>query len=120
MKKLKTVSVLIMTVLLASHTIMAQDDEQYTGDSITINATYDGFVIDSYSFVFVNDEGQEETIFFDYASEEVLKAFDLQSKKFEGKKFEVTYKETIEVEEDEEGEELEYTKTTIILLKPVK
>ena len=109
-----------MIALFSCYTAVAQDDEQISGEPVTITATYDGFSSDSYSFTFVNDEGEEESIFFDYASDEVLKAFDLKSKKLEGQKFEVTYEETIETEEDEEGEELEYTKTTIISLKPVK
>lgn len=120
MKALKKVLAFTMIALFTCYSIAAQDDEQVETDPITITATYDGFSSDSYSFMFTNDEGEEESIFFDYASDEVLKAFDLKSKKFEGEKFVVTYKETIETEEDEEGEELEYTKTTIISLKPVK
>ncbi|WP_340063626.1 hypothetical protein [Ascidiimonas aurantiaca] len=121
MKKFKKVLVLTMTILFACNTIAAQDNEQIDADTITtITATYDGFITGSYSFLFLNDDGEEESIFFDYASDSVLEMFDLQSKKFEGKKFEVTYKETIVVEEDEDGEEIEYTKTTIISLKPVQ
>ena len=120
MERLKKVLALTMITLFTCYTIVAQDDEQISGEPVTITATYDGFTSDSYSFIFINDEGEEESIFFDYASDEVLKAFDLKSKKLEGQKFEVTYEETTETEEDEEGEELEYTKTTIISLKPVK
>jgi hypothetical protein len=120
MKALKKVLAFTIIALFTCYSIAAQDDEQIEGEPITITATYDGFIDDHYSFVLINDEGEEESIFFDYASDKVLGKFDLQSKKFEGKKFKVTYEESIETEMDEDGEESEYTETTIISLKPVK
>lgn len=119
MERVKKVWGLTMVALFTCYITGAQENGEISGEPLTITATYDGFTSDSYSFTFINDEGDEESIFFDYATDEVLEEFDLNSEEWEGQKFEVIYQETTETEE-EEGEELEYTKTAIISLKPVE
>lgn len=120
MKDLKKVLALGMIALFTCYSGFAQDDEETLEDPITVIGTYDGFDDDMYSFIISNGDDDEESLFFDYVNDDVLAAFDLQSQKLVGKKFQVTYTETIEIEEDEDGEEVEYTKRTIISLKPVK
>ncbi len=78
----------------------------------TVEATYDGYEDGVYYFTDNNDE----TLEFQEVEKDVLKTYDLMSKKFENKNFSVTYK-TVE-EEDEEGDS--YTTYVITALKLIE
>ncbi|AXG70173.1 hypothetical protein KORDIASMS9_02412 [Kordia sp. SMS9] len=83
-----------------------------TYQNTTVEATYDGYEDGVYYFT----DGNDETLEFQEVDKEVLKAYDLMSKKFENRSFNVTYK-TVE-EEDEEGDS--YTMYVITALKLIE
>lgn len=114
MKNFKSIFLLTIVATFSSFTVEVQE----ISDKIT--ATYEGYVADSYSFTFINEEEESETIIFDEVSEKVLVAFDLKSSDWLGKEFVVTFEELSDIEEDEEGEEIEVTKTTIVGLQLVE
>ncbi|WP_046757898.1 hypothetical protein [Kordia jejudonensis] len=74
----------------------------------TIEATYDGYEEGIYYFTDTKDESLE----FQDVEKSVLETYDLMSKKFENKVFQVTYKEVVEDDGDEE-----YTSYVITALK---
>ncbi|WP_420573654.1 hypothetical protein [Kordia sp.] len=97
---MKTITIIISTVAVFFMT---------TYQNTTVEATYDGYEDGVYYFTDSNDE----TLEFQEVDKNVLKVYDLMSKKFENKNFNVTYK-TVE-EEDEEGDS--YTTYVITALK---
>ncbi len=71
-------------------------------DPIKVLATFQGYYNDSYSFLFVNEEGDEEEISFENVSEKILSTYNLKDNNFIGQEFEITY--NYEVSEEEETE----------------
>lgn len=91
-----------MKLLISSILALVFWSGTLTQDTTKITATYEGFSTSGYEFSFTNDEDEEESIYFETISDEILKQYNLKSSDFKGKEFEVTYK-TIE-EEDDEGD----------------
>ncbi|WP_378178554.1 hypothetical protein [Aquimarina sp. SS2-1] len=83
----------------------------------TIQATFDGFERDSYSFNYKNEENEDDSIFFQDITPEVLKMYNLKDKKYIGKNFEVTFSFKYENEVDEDGDKQEFIKRRVTGLK---
>lgn len=92
--------------------------------SLLLNETqigvYSGFDDEGYNFTVTYEDGIEEIITFQKIEEEVLKETNLKSNEFDGITFEITYREEIISEEDEEGNEIEYEIYVITALKKVE
>ncbi len=77
-----------------------------------ISGTYEG--TEEFNYVFtVEVKGEKQTMKFQYASEEVLENYDLDTDEYIGEDFKITYQTSIEVVEDEEGNEEEIEVLTI-------
>lgn len=86
----------------------------------TITAIYDGAESYGYNFVYSNNDDEERTITFQNATENVLKAYHLESDALIGVTMKVTYTITMETEIDEDGFEDEIEVLTITKLEKVK
>lgn len=86
-------------------------------NSQTITGTFEGYEGDAYSFAFIDEYGDEDSMFFSKIKPEVLKSFDLKSSKLIGKKFQVTYAIEIISETDEDGDTYETEEKTITGIK---
>ncbi|WP_438425773.1 hypothetical protein [Aquimarina macrocephali] len=128
MKILKNVLLLMITLLFFNYSVIAQEEEEEIEEVVEeipqgsriIQGTFDGFDGESYSFNYKDEEGEDDVFFFTKIVPEVLKTYDLKGNKFEGKAFEITFISETETEIDEDGDEQEYTRRTIIGLKPIK
>jgi competence protein ComGC len=81
----------------------------------TVTATFDGYEDGIYSF----SDGEDQIYDFEKVDADVLKQFDLKSKKYLKKKFKITYKEEITKEKD--GNDIvEYEMWTILKLELVE
>ncbi|MDG5490270.1 hypothetical protein [Psychroserpens sp. SPM9] len=86
-------------------------------DPITIEVVYDGKEDYGYNFIGIDEEKEEYMITFQEIEEAALKAYDLNSNKFYGAKFSVTYITKMETVEDEDGYEEEIETNVITALK---
>ncbi|MFD0991812.1 hypothetical protein [Tenacibaculum geojense] len=68
----------------------------------TIKATFDGFDEYGYSFLFTNEDDEEEIITFDSVSGDILKKYNLKDESLVGEEFEITYELVTVEDEDEE------------------
>ena len=89
-------------------------------ETVTIDATFDGYdEEDGYAFLVKgeDDEEDEDIIYFYEVTDEVLASVNLKSDEIIGERFQITYKiETFE-EEDEYGYKETYEKYIIIKIK---
>ena len=108
---MKNLFFLLFVAVLSLNVATAQNDSQ------TITGTFEGYEGDAYSFAYIDEYGDEDSMFFTKITPEVLKSFDLKSSKLVGKKFQISY--TIEVisETDEDGDTYEIEEKTITSLK---
>jgi len=86
-------------------------------DTFTIVAVYDGHEDYGYNFIATHDDDEEYTITFQEVSEEVSKAFDLDSDTLINKKFKITYTAETETTIDDDGNEDEEEVLTIVKLE---
>lgn len=78
----------------------------------TVSGTYEG--TEEFNYVFtVTVKGEKQTMEFQYASDEVLENYDLDTDDYIGEDFTITYETSTEVVEDEEGNEEEIEVLTI-------
>ena len=125
MKHLKILALMMTAILFCSFTAIAQEEEEEEEieetqqEPETIKGTFDGFGGDVYSFNYKNEDDEDDTIFFNAINTEVLKMYNLKDKKFIGKLFEITFISESEKEIDEDGDEQEFIKKTITVLKPI-
>lgn len=82
----------------------------YGQDESTMNATYEGFINGTY--VFTDDEG--ERVEFNNIANGVSAKYDLNSSKFVGRQFSITF--TIDLEMDEDDEEIQVSTITNLLM----
>ncbi|WP_411766568.1 hypothetical protein [Winogradskyella sp. A3E31] len=110
---------LIMIVAKVNASPIVQLKKQET--TKTIKGIFDGYdEDDGYIFLITDEEdGNEKYMYFNYISDEALKAVNLQSKEFEGQSFEITFKIEEQVEVDDDGMEDTYEILTITGLKKV-
>ncbi|WP_378179799.1 hypothetical protein [Aquimarina sp. SS2-1] len=132
MKDLKTVVLVLTTLFLCNLTAISQEVEEVeeeeevieeteiTQESETIEAVFDGYEEEIYSFNFTNEDGDSDSIFFNKITPEALSLYNLKDKKFIGKTFEITFSEETETEIDDDGDEQELIIRTITNLKPKK
>lgn len=89
-------------------------------ETVTIDATFDGYdEEDGYAFLVKgeDDEEDEDIMYFYEVTDEVLASVNLKSDEMIGERFQITYKiETFE-EEDEYGYKETYEKYVIIKIK---
>ncbi|RZS93546.1 hypothetical protein [Aquimarina brevivitae] len=101
----------ILLVVVSFNKVAAQADTQ------EITGTYEGYEGDSYSFMFIDEYGDEDSMFFEKVKPEILKSFDLKGSKLVGKKFKITYTTEVSSETDEDGDTYEIENKTITALK---
>lgn len=78
----------------------------------TVSGTYEG--TEEFNYVFtVTVKGEKQTMEFQYASDEVLENYDLDTDDYIGEDFTITYETSTELVEDEEGNEEEIEVLTI-------
>ncbi|TYP98878.1 hypothetical protein C7447_102196 [Tenacibaculum adriaticum] len=94
---MKTILQLFLLLTFVSFTTKK---ETIQNDPITIEATFDGFDEDGFSFSFTNDDDENETIIFETISSDLLKKYDLKSDELIGEEFELTYKTQAPNDED--------------------
>lgn len=109
-KTIVTVGILIFSLFVLTSVKNVQETQVFEG-------IYDGKEDYGYSFLGEDEEGEEYTMAFQIMAKDVLKSFDMESDKFIGSKFSVTYSTKIEVEKDEDGYEDETEIYTIVALK---
>lgn len=104
MKTKQFVAVVILSVLmfgtnaLTGHKALLQDKE-----IVTVVAIFDGYdTDDGYAFLILNEDEDQEIVYFTEITETALKSVNLKSDNLIGKRFEITY-EITEYEEDENG-----------------
>lgn len=96
---------IVLFVAISSLTTFGQDTS-------TMNATYEGYINGAY--VFTDSEG--DSVEFNNAVSAVTSMYDLNSQKFIGKQFSITF--TIDSELDEDDEEIQVS-TIVELLMPM-
>ncbi|WP_428740834.1 hypothetical protein [Tenacibaculum sp.] len=84
---IKTIFILFVTTSVFGVTV----DNSNTVDPIKVRATFQGHDDYGYNFLFINDEGDEETITFEVIAEELLEIYNLNDKKFIDQEFEIVY-----------------------------
>lgn len=78
----------------------------------TVSGTYEG--TEEFNYVFtVTVKGEKQTMEFQYASDEVLENYDLDTDDYIGEDFTITYETSTEIVEDEDGNEEEVEVLTI-------
>ncbi|MHA7058761.1 hypothetical protein ACWGOQ_0016165 [Aquimarina sp. M1] len=92
-------------------------EETVTEGTETFTGVFDGFEKDTYSFNYKNEDNEDDSIFFNAITPEILKTYNLKDKKFIGRKFEITFAFRYENEVDEDGDKQEFVKRTITGLK---
>ena len=81
-----------------------------------VTGTYEG--TEGFSYVFtVTVDGKAEAMVFQYASDEVLENYDLDSDDHIGDDFTITYEKSTEIAEDNDGNEEDVEVLTIVDLK---
>ena len=118
MKKSNFILVLFMGLFLASNLGVSQLNLDKNQKALNLIGVFDGF--DFYVFKYVNEDGDDDDMYFNEISDQALKSYNLKSETFNGKKFEVTYSEKSEIEIDDDGDEQEVTIRTIISLKLIE
>ncbi len=114
MKNLK--NIIFVLVALFCNTAL-QSQTPYNQDTEIISGIYDGFDGEHFTFIYTNEEDEEDMILFVKANPDAIKKFNLNNEKFIGKKFNITFISETEIEVDEDGEEQEYYFRTIIDLE---
>ncbi|MGB6268778.1 MAG: hypothetical protein WBF67_07170 [Olleya sp.] len=82
----------------------------------TLSGVYEGLEDTNYVFTISNKDGNEKMV-FNYLAEDVFENYDLDSDEYIGKSFTITYEESSEIIENEEGEEEEVEYLTITKLQ---
>ncbi|WGD35258.1 hypothetical protein [Olleya sp. YS] len=82
----------------------------------TVTGVYEGVVDTNYIFT-VNTKDGKEKMAFNYLGEDVFENFDLDAEENIGKTFTITYEASLEIGENEEGDEEEVEYLTITKLK---
>lgn len=82
----------------------------------TVTGVYQGEEDFNYQFS-VTQNGKSSTMTFHYVNDEVLDKYDLDTEDFIGETFAITFEKSIEVYEDEDGNEEETEVLTILDLK---
>ena len=83
---IKTVFILFVGVSLAFAT-----KQDKILEPIKTVATFQGYDEYGYTFLFENEEGDEDVITFETISEKILKIYNLKDNKFVDQVFEITY-----------------------------
>lgn len=109
-KSIVIVGVLLLSCFLLTSTKSIQENG-------TLEGIYDGKEDYGYSFLVVDEEGEEYTMAFQSINPSLLKSYNLDSDEFIGSKFSVTYTTKIEIEKDEDGYEDETEINTIMALR---
>lgn len=115
MKNTKNIILLVLTLLV--NIAISKTSSNFDQDTETITGVFDGFDGESYSFNHTNDDDEEDVLFFSKIDLELLKKYDLSDEKFIGKTFTVTFISETITEIDEDGDEQEYDKRTIVGLE---
>ncbi len=127
MKTLKLVPLFLVAFLFCNYTATAQVDEDLEEimeeDEVNeeenlptiIIAVYSGIEDGAYTFTFKDEDGEENTKSFEKISKEAAKMFNLTTKTFIGKTFEITFS-TDNVLDDED---IMSSIRTIISLKQI-
>ncbi|TXE07043.1 hypothetical protein FUA26_12525 [Seonamhaeicola algicola] len=87
---MKTICILLLALISFKNTNTTQDLK-------TAKAIFDGY--EDGTYYFTDSEDDEKYYSFEKIDESILKTYDLTSKKYDGKVFNITYK--IESEKDE-------------------
>jgi hypothetical protein len=95
---------IVLFVAVSSLTTFGQDTS-------TMNGTYEGYINGAYVFT----DGEGDSVEFNNAVSAVTSKYDLNSQKFIGKQFSITF--TIDSELDEDDEEIQVS-TIVNLLMP--
>lgn len=118
MKTLKLVPLFLIAFLFCNYTAIAQEDDEdieEVSSLTTVKAVYLGMIGGMYTFSYKDDDGQDDKMTFDKISEDVKKMYDLSTKTFVGKTFELTF--STENVPDEDDEDILTSVNTIISLK---
>ncbi|WP_155839748.1 hypothetical protein [Aquimarina latercula] len=118
---------MMMSLLFCSYTVIAQEEEEeeeiieeveeISEEPTMVKAVFDAYEGGMFSFNYKTEDGDDDVIFFNHIKPEVLKLYDLKSKKFSGKTFEIIY-ETVEEEEIDDDGDKQYNRVrTITVLK---
>ncbi|TDQ30118.1 hypothetical protein [Tenacibaculum caenipelagi] len=98
---MKKVFIKIVFILFVTSIFARTDGNQRIIDPIKVTATFLGHDDYGYNFLFINEEGDEETIIFEVISEKLLEIYNLNDNKFIDQEFEITY--NYETSDDEIG-----------------
>lgn len=110
-KSITITSFLVVCLLLLTSVATKQD-------TMTFEGVYDSKEDYGYNFIGISEEEKEEYMMtFQEVEESALKSFDLNSEKFYGAKFLVTYTVQTETVKDEDGYEEDLETYTIVALK---
>lgn len=98
-----------INIILALLSIVLMENKEIINNQImqkaTIEGVFDGYdEEDGYSFLVIDKETENENVmYFNDVTEDVLKEFNLKSSNLLGKKFEIKY-EIEEMEDEDDGE----------------
>ena len=112
MKTKITLVLAVLCIALTSFTTMNQD-------RITVDGQYDGSDDYGYNFIVFNADDEETTLTLHEVEEDVLADYDLDTEDVIGSHFQITYTVLTETVLDDNGEEQEEEKLTIVALKPI-
>lgn len=103
MKTLKILPLLLLVFLFSGHSVLAQEDDviDEIQENQTITAVYNGLEDGAYNFSY-KDGTDTFDITFSKIATEAQKMFDLSTKTYVGKKFELTFAEETVKEGDGE------------------
>lgn len=115
MKNLKTIALVMLTLLFSNTVINAQEASDQ--DTETVTGVFDGFDGEHFTFNYINEDDDEGLMLFVKISPEVLEQHNLNDEGFIGKSFNITFTSETVTEMDEDGDEQEYIVRTIINLE---
>ncbi|MBQ0788535.1 MAG: hypothetical protein KBT69_13635 [Oceanihabitans sp.] len=112
MKTKITLVLAVLCIALTSFTTLNQD-------RITVDGQYDGSDGYGYNFIVFNDDDEETTLTLHEVEEDVLDEYNLDTEDVIGSHFQITYIAVTETVLDENGDEQDEEKRTIVALKPI-
>lgn len=112
MKTKITLVLAVLCIALTSFTTMNQD-------RITVDGQYDGNDAYGYNFIVLNEDDEETTLTLQEVEEDVLEEYNLDTEDVIGSHFQITYTVVTETVLDDNGDEQDEEKRTIVALKPI-
>ncbi|MFT5846101.1 MAG: hypothetical protein ACJARX_000449 [Psychroserpens sp.] len=109
-KSFTIVSFFIICFFTLTSMTIAQDRQTFEG-------VYDGHEDYGFNFMGIDEDDLEYIMTFQNVDESIFKTFDLNSEKFVGTKFAITYTSKIEITKDDDDYEDETEVYTVVSLK---